>query len=128
MSGLVSSPGWTKGWGMMFADTMMSVLAILEETPLPRPFPKPLTPQYYLSTPTLCDPASIRVIITESDFLAALKELTPSVSEEEMRHYGDVQKKFAGETLNSEEGRAKGKMNGVNGGDVKGKGKANDTD
>lgn len=71
------------------------------------------------------------MIITEGDFLAALKELTPSVSQEEMRHYEEVQRRFAGETLNSEVGRAKGtgkgkgkmQVNGIGNGGTKGKGK-----
>lgn len=80
----------------LFATTT----AVLEAAPEPRPYPKPLTPQYYLSS--MAAPSEIEVVVTETDFLSALSELTPSVSPEEMKHYDSVQKAFASETINSD--------------------------
>jgi peroxin-6 len=94
------------------------LIAELEKVEEPRSYPKPLTPQYYLSA--MAEPHETDVLVTEEDFLAALSELTPSVSQEEMKHYDKVQQVFASETLNS-----KGKKKEVQV-DGKGKGRARD--
>ncbi|EAU88281.2 TER94-PB [Coprinopsis cinerea okayama7 len=54
--------------------------------------PYPLTPQYYLSE--LATPEEILVTVTKEDFMIALKNLVPSVSEAEMEHYRLVQQRF----------------------------------
>lgn len=56
--------------------------------------PSPMTPQYYLSE--LATPEEIEVRVSRSDFEGALRELVPSVSEQEMEHYRRVQAQFSG--------------------------------
>lgn len=48
-----------------------------------------LTPQYYLSE--IATPQEVEVLVSQTDFQAALAELVPSVSEAEMAHYKTVQ-------------------------------------
>lgn len=52
----------------------------------------PLTPQYYLSE--MASPSDTDVLVNQGDFLEALKDLVPSVSEAELEHYKEVQKRF----------------------------------
>jgi peroxin-6 len=108
-----------RGADWSFPPTRVS--ALLESTPEPRAFPKPLTPQYYLSA--MAKPEETEVLVTEKDFIGALEELIPSVSLDDIQHYESVRRKFASETLNSES-----KVNGDVNGDIKkkdkGKGKA----
>ncbi|KAF9941713.1 peroxisomal assembly protein [Modicella reniformis] len=54
--------------------------------------PRPITSQYYLDH--LAQPDEILVQVTEEDFDQALAELIPSVSAQELEHYGQVQKMF----------------------------------
>lgn len=54
--------------------------------------PFPITPQYYLSE--LATPEEILVTVNHEDFLLALEKLVPSVSQAEMDHYAQVQKRF----------------------------------
>ncbi|PWN50872.1 AAA-domain-containing protein [Violaceomyces palustris] len=61
--------------------------------PPPHEHPHPLTPQYYLAE--LARPEEIEVRVSRKDFEAALAELVPSVSEQEMAHYREVQAKFS---------------------------------
>ena len=61
------------------------------------PHPYPLTPQYYLGE--LATPAETEVLVSEEDFSAALRELVPSVSQEEMEHYARIQQRFSNETF-----------------------------
>jgi peroxin-6 len=56
----------------------------------------PITPQYYLGEMATDDDTNITV--SREDFLAALRELVPSVSQTEMEHYRLVQQKFAENT------------------------------
>jgi len=56
----------------------------------------PITPQYYLGEMATEDDTNITV--SREDFLAALEELVPSVSQTEMEHYRLVQQKFAENT------------------------------
>lgn len=71
-------------------------------------FPRPLTPQYYLSK--LASPEEMDIVVGETDFDAALAGLKPSVSQTEMGHYERVQRDFKGLSL----GQGKGKgTNGV---------------
>ncbi|KAL1730041.1 P-loop containing nucleoside triphosphate hydrolase protein [Schizophyllum commune] len=60
--------------------------------PLPD-HPYPLTPQYYLAE--LASPKEIEVLVREEDFEVALRNLVPSVSQAEMEHYREVQKRFS---------------------------------
>lgn len=53
----------------------------------------PLTPQYYLAE--MATQEDTEVVVAQEDFLAALRELVPSVSQIEMEHYRQVQKRFA---------------------------------
>ena len=52
----------------------------------------PITPQYYLSE--MAAPSDIDVLVTQEDFLQALKDLVPSVSMAELIHYKEVQVRF----------------------------------
>ena len=40
-------------------------------------------------------PADIEVTVSQEDFDAALRELTPSVSQSEMDHYAIIQQRFS---------------------------------
>ncbi|SPO32384.1 related to PEX6 - peroxisomal assembly protein [Ustilago trichophora] len=55
--------------------------------------PHPLTAQYYLAE--MASAEEIEVKVNRRDFELALHELTPSVSEQEMQHYREVQAKFS---------------------------------
>ncbi|KAE8179766.1 hypothetical protein CF335_g9479, partial [Tilletia laevis] len=70
------------------------------------PHPYPITPQYYLAE--LAQPSEIEVRVGRVDFEAALRELVPSVSEQEMEHYRAVQSKFS----SPDEGGARKKVEG----------------
>ncbi|PVF99114.1 AAA-domain-containing protein [Serendipita vermifera] len=107
-------------------------IAVLNSQP---PLPShiyPITPQYYLAEMAMDEDTDITV--TREDFVSALKELVPSVSQTEMEHYRQVQKRFSEEvhkdtdeeveegagaayTLNWEEPEPRPK-------DIKGKGRA----
>lgn len=63
--------------------------------------------------------SEIDVLVSRTDFDAALRELVPSVSANEMQHYAEVQKKFAKETINNAQTPQEGPSV-----DIKGKGKA----
>lgn len=92
--------------------------------PEPRAYPKPLTPQYYLSAMATTEETD--VVVTEKDFVSALSELVPSVSLDDIRHYETVRRKFASETLNTEkpDNQVNGDTNGHEISKSKGKGKA----
>ena len=53
----------------------------------------PITPQYYLAE--LASPEDIIVYVCEKDFERALETLIPSVSQGEMEHYAQVQRRFS---------------------------------
>ncbi|KAJ1019971.1 hypothetical protein NDA16_004252 [Ustilago loliicola] len=55
--------------------------------------PHPITAQYYLAE--MAGAEEIEVKVNRKDFEGALRELTPSVSEQEMEHYREVQAKFS---------------------------------
>ena len=46
-------------------------------------------------------PEEIDVLVSRTDFELALRELVPSVSQGEMEHYREVQRKFANDTINA---------------------------
>lgn len=56
-----------------------------------------MTPQYYLAE--LASPEDIEVLVSADDFKRALQSLTPSVSQAEMEHYAEVQKRFTQESM-----------------------------
>lgn len=56
-------------------------------------WPVPLTPQFYLAE--LAEPSEVQVRVHRRHFEQALAELSPSVSEQEMAHYREVQKQFS---------------------------------
>ncbi|GAA6007485.1 hypothetical protein JCM11491_004179 [Sporobolomyces phaffii] len=60
-----------------------------------------LTPQYYLAE--MATPSEIEVLVAQQDFEAALAELIPSVSPQELAHYKQVRAKFSTETMNSDD-------------------------
>ncbi len=60
-----------------------------------------MTPQYYLDE--LATPAEAEVLVSEEDFNAALRELVPSVSQDEMDHYARIQQQFSGNSPNGKE-------------------------
>ncbi|KAK0545463.1 peroxisomal assembly protein [Tilletia horrida] len=62
-------------------------------SPATYPHPYPITPQYYLAE--MAQASEINVQVNRADFEAALRELVPSVSEQEMEHYRAVQSKFS---------------------------------
>ncbi|KAF8311552.1 AAA-domain-containing protein, partial [Clavulina sp. PMI_390] len=74
-------------------------IAELNARPPPYSHPHPLTPQYYLAE--MATPEEIDVLVSRVDFELALSELVPSVSQQEMDHYREVQKKFASDTINA---------------------------
>ena len=49
----------------------------------------------------MATPEEIDVLVSKVDFELALSELVPSVSQGEMDHYREVQKKFASDTINA---------------------------
>ncbi len=65
----------------------------INATPGKKSHPHPLTAQYYLAE--MATPEEIEVKVNRTDFERALRELTPSVSEQEMGHYREVQAKFS---------------------------------
>lgn len=76
------------------AEEVDARVAELEAAPLPRAYPKPLTPQYYLAS--MATEAETDVVVTQGDFMHALERLQPSVSADEMAHYRAVQQEFKG--------------------------------
>ncbi|KZT37002.1 AAA-domain-containing protein [Sistotremastrum suecicum HHB10207 ss-3] len=60
--------------------------------------PPLITPQYYLSE--MADPSESHVSVSQGDFEQALREVVPSVSQQELQHYKRVQEQFADMTLN----------------------------
>ncbi|GHJ84555.1 hypothetical protein NliqN6_0957 [Naganishia liquefaciens] len=94
-------------------------IELLNAQPPPHKHPWPLTPRYYLAE--MAAPSELEVVVQRDDFEAALKDLVPSVSAEEMAHYAQVQKQFSKVTMNSKQPTE----NGVhqNSAEVIGKGK-----
>ncbi|GAA5824221.1 hypothetical protein JCM5353_000355 [Sporobolomyces roseus] len=70
-----------------------------------------LTPQYYLAE--IATPSEIEVLVAQQDFEAALSELIPSVSPQELSHYKQVRAKFSEATMNSDDKMAKKEEEGV---------------
>lgn len=56
-------------------------------------YPYTLTAQYYLAE--VATKAEIEVVVTQEDFERALKNLVPSVSETEMKHYARIRQRFS---------------------------------
>ncbi|KAJ3288504.1 peroxisomal assembly protein [Borealophlyctis nickersoniae] len=54
--------------------------------------PHPITPQYYLEV--MATPEETNVQVTDQDFFAALAELVPSVSAQEMARYEEIRRRF----------------------------------
>lgn len=75
------------------AQRIEDQLTILNQNPTESTHPYPLTPQYYLAE--MAHPDDIRVEVSQEDFLQALRNLVPSVSQTEMEHYARVQKRFS---------------------------------
>ncbi|THH31360.1 hypothetical protein EUX98_g2823 [Antrodiella citrinella] len=73
-------------------------IAKLNADPVPNSLhPHPITPQYYLAE--MAKPSDIAVLVSHEDFKVALDNLVPSVTPEEMAHYGQVQKQFSKNNL-----------------------------
>lgn len=60
-----------------------------------------MTSQYYLGE--LATLAETEVLVSEEDFNAALRELVPSVSQDEMDHYARIQQRFSGNSAGGKE-------------------------
>ncbi|KAL1947477.1 hypothetical protein VTO73DRAFT_14438 [Trametes versicolor] len=84
------------------AEELEVIIAELNAAPPPNsPHPFPMTPQYYLGE--LATPAETEVLVSEEDFNAALRELVPSVSQDEMDHYARIQQRFSGNSAGGKE-------------------------
>jgi peroxin-6 len=68
-------------------------VALLNERGPQEGHPYPITAQYYLAE--MATPQDVDVVVAQADFLKAVKNLVPSVSESEMEHYLAVQKQFS---------------------------------
>ncbi|KAI0029406.1 AAA-domain-containing protein, partial [Vararia minispora EC-137] len=66
--------------------------AMLNNDSAPSNHPTPITPQYFLAE--MAAPNDVLVTILKRDFDRALDELTPSVSQAEMEHYEQIQRRF----------------------------------
>ncbi|KAJ4501694.1 P-loop containing nucleoside triphosphate hydrolase protein [Lentinula lateritia] len=55
--------------------------------------PHPLTSQYYLAE--IASEEDVHVEVTQNDFVFAMRELVPSVSQAEMNHYRHIQDRFS---------------------------------
>ncbi|KAJ9478835.1 Peroxisomal ATPase PEX6 [Pseudozyma hubeiensis] len=73
--------------------------------------PHPLTAQYYLAE--MASKEEIEVKVGRRDFEGALRELTPSVSEQEMQHYREVQAKFSSPKKEDDKKKQGQKTNGL---------------
>jgi peroxin-6 len=69
------------------------LIALLNSDPGPYNHPHPLTPQYFLAEMATED--DISVLVSQSDFDVALRNLVPSVSQAEMDHYSKIQSRFS---------------------------------
>ncbi|KAG6845032.1 hypothetical protein H0H87_001369 [Tephrocybe sp. NHM501043] len=68
-------------------------IAQLNIAPRPHDYPTPLTPQYFLAE--MASESDLAVLVSREDFDRALKDLVPSVSQSEMDHYAQIQRKFS---------------------------------
>lgn len=75
------------------AEEIEEKILKLNAQPGPYSHPHPITPQYYLAE--LASPEDIVVYVSEKDFERALEMLIPSVSQGEMEHYAQVQRRFS---------------------------------
>ncbi|KAF8590012.1 AAA-domain-containing protein [Ramaria rubella] len=82
------------------ADEVEMKISELNQRPPPYKHPHPITPQYYLAE--LATGPEIEVRVSRRDFIDALHELVPSVTQDEMAHYAAVQRRFARDTINSD--------------------------
>jgi len=71
---------------------LLGLLVKLNSQTGPYTHPHPIKPQYYLAE--LASPKEILVYVSEKDFERALETLVPSVSQAEMEHYAQVQRRF----------------------------------
>lgn len=83
------------------AASVDAKIALINSQPRDPAHVYPITPQYYLAEMSTEEDTDITV--NREDFLAALKELVPSVSQTEMEHYRKVQEKFADNSKRSED-------------------------
>lgn len=74
------------------AMSLETTIAELNKGPRDNRHPYPITPQYYLSE--MATPEEILVTVNYDDFSLSLQNLVPSVSQTEMDHYAEVQKRF----------------------------------
>ncbi|KXN87722.1 Peroxisomal biogenesis factor 6 [Leucoagaricus sp. SymC.cos] len=83
------------------AQRIEDKLANLNLNPGDQAHPYPLTPQYYLAE--MASPDEIRVEVYKEDFLQAVRNLVPSISQAEMEHYARVQERFSQDVHNDED-------------------------
>jgi peroxin-6 len=74
------------------AEEIEEKILKLNSQPGPYMHPHPIKLQYYLTE--LASPEEILVYVSEKDFERALETLVPSVSQAEMEHYVQVQRRF----------------------------------
>ncbi|WFD23548.1 peroxisomal assembly protein [Malassezia equina] len=74
-------------------DAAVARVDALPRTGARQHWPTPITPPFYLAE--LAEPHEVQVKVHRRHFEEALKELTPSVSPQEMAHYREVQRQFA---------------------------------
>ncbi|KAF9557670.1 AAA-domain-containing protein [Agrocybe pediades] len=83
------------------AESIEDKIALLNSQQGPYSHPHPITPQYYLAE--MATPEEILVYVSEKDFEMALEALVPSVSQAEMEHYAEVQRRFSQPTQEDEQ-------------------------
>lgn len=86
------SSHWLSQWKILTQPVLTSCAAELNKGPRDNRHPYPITPQYYLSE--MATPEEILVTVNYDDFSLSLQNLVPSVSQTEMDHYAEVQKRF----------------------------------
>ncbi|KAG6861902.1 hypothetical protein C0995_010608 [Termitomyces sp. Mi166 len=75
------------------ANAVDDKIAQLNIAPGLRDYPIPLTPQYFLAE--MVSENDINVLVSREDFDRALRDLVPSVSQSEMDHYAEIQRRFS---------------------------------
>ncbi|KAJ7081533.1 P-loop containing nucleoside triphosphate hydrolase protein [Mycena crocata] len=75
------------------AEALEVKLAELNSKPGLDEHPRPLTSQYYLAE--LAAAEDIEVLVSQTDFDIALRHLVPSVSQQEMDNYAQIQQRFS---------------------------------
>jgi len=81
------------------AEELEAIIGLLNQQPRQSGHPYPLTPQYYLAE--IASAEEIEVLVSHDDFVRALRDLVPSVSQSEMDHYSTIQYRFSRKAITS---------------------------